>query len=149
MSANFIPKRYRQMSLPGQRRLNFLPLWQRPIMASHKWSDAMGYTMRVPLGVCAGIGAWNYPVQVACWKAAPALAAGNAFILKPAEETPLTANMLADLFKIAGLPDGLFQVIHGDHQIGQAICAHPDIAKISLTGGVDTGKLILAQSAQT
>ena len=57
--------------------------------------------------------------------------------------------MLADLFKIAGLPDGLFQVIHGDHQIGQAICAHPDIAKISLTGGVDTGKLILAQSAQT
>ncbi|MGB1625208.1 MAG: betaine-aldehyde dehydrogenase [Candidatus Puniceispirillaceae bacterium] len=116
---------------------------------SHKWSDAIGYTMRVPLGVCAGIGAWNYPVQVACWKAAPALAAGNAFILKPSEETPLTANMLADLFKIAGLPDGLFQVIHGDHHIGQAICAHPDIAKISLTGGVDTGKLILAQSAQT
>ena len=116
---------------------------------SHKWSDAIGYTMRVPLGVCAGIGAWNYPVQVACWKAAPALAAGNAFILKPSEETPLTANMLADLFKVAGLPDGLFQVIHGDHHIGQAICAHPDIAKISLTGGVDTGKLILAQSAQT
>ena len=116
---------------------------------SHKWSDAIGYTRRVPLGVCAGIGAWNYPVQVACWKAAPALAAGNAFILKPSEETPLTANMLADLFKIAGLPDGLFQVIHGDHHIGQAICAHPDIAKISLTGGVDTGKLILAQSAQT
>ena len=116
---------------------------------SHKWSDAIGYTMRVPLGVCAGIGAWNYPVQVACWKAAPALAAGNAFILKPSEETPLTANMLADLFKIAGLPDGLFQVIHGDHHIGQAICAHSDIAKISLTGGVDTGKLILAQAAQT
>jgi betaine-aldehyde dehydrogenase len=105
--------------------------------------------MRVPLGVCAGIGAWNYPVQVACWKAAPALAAGNAFILKPSEETPLTANVLADLFNVAGLPQGLFQVVHGDHEIGQAICAHPQISKISLTGGVDTGKLIMAQSAQT
>ena len=116
---------------------------------SHKWPEAIGYTMRVPLGVCAGIGAWNYPVQVACWKAAPALAAGNAFILKPSEETPLTANVLADLFNVAGLPQGLFQVVHGDHEIGQAICAHPQITKISLTGGVDTGKLIMAQSAQT
>lgn len=114
---------------------------------SHKWPDAIGYTQRVPLGVCAGIGAWNYPVQIACWKAAPALAAGNAFILKPSEETPLTANALAELFRKAGLPDGLFQVIHGDHEIGQAICAHKDIAKVSLTGGVDTGRLIMAQSA--
>ena len=116
---------------------------------SHRWPDAIGYTQRVPLGVCAGIGAWNYPVQVACWKAAPALAAGNAFILKPSEETPLTANALAEIFQEAGLPDGLFQVIHGDHIIGQAICAHPGIAKISLTGGVDTGRLIMAQSATT
>lgn len=116
---------------------------------SHKWPDAIGYTQRVPLGVCAGIGAWNYPVQIACWKAAPALAAGNAFILKPSEETPLTANALAELFQQAGLPDGLFQVIHGDHEIGQAICAHQDIAKVSLTGGVDTGRLIMAQSAET
>ena len=114
---------------------------------SHRWPDAIGYTQRVPLGVCAGIGAWNYPVQVACWKAAPALAAGNAFILKPSEETPLTANALAEIFQKAGLPAGLFQVIHGDHDIGQAICAHKGIAKISLTGGVDTGRLILAQSA--
>ena len=116
---------------------------------SHKWPDAIGYTQRVPLGVCAGIGAWNYPVQVACWKAAPALAAGNAFILKPSEETPLTANALAEIFQQAGLPDGLFQVIHGDHEIGQAICAHKGIAKVSLTGGVDTGRLIMAQSAAT
>ena len=116
---------------------------------SHKWPNAIGYTQRVPLGVCAGIGAWNYPVQVACWKAAPALAAGNAFILKPSEETPLTANALAEIFQQAGLPDGLFQVIHGDHEIGQAICAHKGIAKVSLTGGVDTGRLIMAQSAAT
>ena len=116
---------------------------------SHKWPNAIGYTQRVPLGVCAGIGAWNYPIQVACWKAAPALAGGNAFILKPSEETPLTANALADLFQQAGLPDGLFQVIHGDHVIGEAICEHKGIAKVSLTGGVDTGRLIMAQSAAT
>ena len=116
---------------------------------SHRWPDAIAYTERVPLGVCAGIGAWNYPVQVASWKAAPALAAGNAFILKPSEETPLTANALAEICREAGMPDGLFQVLHGDHVIGQAICAHPGIAKISLTGGVDTGKLILSQSAET
>jgi len=116
---------------------------------SHRWGDQMAYTMRVPLGVCAGIGAWNYPVQVACWKAAPALAAGNSFILKPSEETPLTANLLAEIFAEAGLPDGLFSVLHGDHIIGQAICRHPKIAKISLTGGVDTGRLIMAQSASS
>ena len=116
---------------------------------SHKWPNAIAYTQRVPLGVCAGLGAWNYPIQVACWKAAPALAAGNAFILKPSEETPMTANALAELFQQAGLPDGLFQVIHGDHVIGQAICAHKGIAKISLTGGVNTGRLIMAQSATT
>ncbi len=116
---------------------------------SHKWGDQIAYTMRVPLGICAGIGAWNYPVQVACWKAAPALAAGNAFILKPSEETPLTANLLAEIFAEAGLPEGLFSVLHGDHVIGKAICEHPKIAKISLTGGVDTGRLIMAQSAQS
>lgn len=116
---------------------------------SHSWPGAFGYTKRVPLGVCAGIGAWNYPTQIACWKSAPALAMGNAFILKPAEETPIVANHIAGLMTEAGLPDGLFQVLQGDHEIGQAICKHPGIAKISLTGGVDTGKLILEQAAST
>lgn len=116
---------------------------------SHSWPGALGYTKRVPLGVCAGIGAWNYPTQIACWKSAPALATGNAFILKPAEETPIVANHIAALVTESGLPDGLFQVLQGDHKIGQAICTHPGIAKISLTGGVDTGKLILEQSAST
>ena len=115
----------------------------------HRYPDAIAYTERVPLGVCAGIGAWNYPVQIACWKAAPALAAGNAFILKPSEMTPLTSHMVADALKDAGLPDGLFQILHGDYNIGRAICEHPGIAKISLTGGVDTGRLIMAQSAAT
>ena len=79
----------------------------------------------------------------------PGTGAGNAFILKPAEETPLTANMLADLFKIAGLPDGLFQVIHGDHQIGRAICAHQILRKFRSQAGWIQASFILAQSAQT
>ena len=115
----------------------------------HRYADAIAYCERVPLGVCAGIGAWNYPVQIACWKAAPALAAGNAFILKPSELTPLTAHLVAEILADAGLPDGLFQILHGDYQMGRAICAHPGIAKISLTGGVETGRLIMAQSAET
>ena len=116
---------------------------------SHKWEGAIGYTARVPLGVCAGIGAWNYPAQIACWKSAPALATGNAFILKPSEETPLVANRIAEIMYECGLPEGLMQVIHGDHEIGAAICGHKGIAKVSLTGGVDTGKLIIKQSADT
>ncbi len=115
----------------------------------HRYADAIAYCERVPLGVCAGIGAWNYPVQIACWKAAPALAAGNAFILKPSELTPLTAHLVAKILADAGLPEGLFQILHGDYQMGRAICAHPGIAKISLTGGVETGRLIMAQSAET
>lgn len=116
---------------------------------SHQWADAIGYTKRVPLGVCAGIGAWNYPAQIACWKSAPALATGNAFILKPSEETPLVSLRIAEIAYEQGLPKGLFQVLQGDYEIGRAICEHPDIAKVSLTGGVDTGKLIMKQSADT
>ena len=117
--------------------------------SSHKWSGARGFTERVPLGICAGIGAWNYPTQIACWKSAPALAMGNAFILKPSEMTPYTANAIAKILHKAGFPSGLFQVVHGDFSVGCALCEHPDIAKISLTGGVETGKKILAQSAST
>jgi betaine-aldehyde dehydrogenase len=108
-----------------------------------------GYTRREPLGVCAGIGAWNYPIQIACWKSAPALACGNSMVFKPAELTPLTAVKLAEIYAEAGVPDGLFNVVHGDHRVGQALCAHPGIAKVSLTGEVGTGKLVMAQAAAT
>lgn len=111
--------------------------------------DAWGYTRREPLGVCAGIGAWNYPIQIACWKSAPALACGNAMIFKPAELTPLTAVKLAEIYTEAGVPDGVFNVVQGDHRVGQALCAHPGIAKVSLTGEVGTGKLVMAQAAAT
>jgi betaine-aldehyde dehydrogenase len=75
--------------------------------------QAFGYTRREPLGVVAGIGAWNYPLQIACWKSAPALACGNAIIFKPADLTPLTAIKLQEVLREAGLPEGLFQVAQG------------------------------------
>ena len=137
------------MCQADRMRLPILPMAQTETGDMHRFGDAIAYSERVPLVVCAGIGAWNYPVQIACWKAAPALAAENAFILKPSKMTPLSRNRIAKLFAEAGLPTGLFQVIHGDYHIGRAICEHPGIAKISLTSGVETGKLIMAQSAQS
>jgi betaine-aldehyde dehydrogenase len=107
------------------------------------------YTRREPLGVVAGIGAWNYPIQIACWKAAPALACGNAMIFKPAELTPLSALKLAEVFRDAGLPDGVFNVVQGDGEVGRLLVEHPDIAKVSLTGEVGTGKRVMAGAAAT
>lgn len=99
------------------------------------------YTRREPLGVVAGIGAWNYPIQIALWKSAPALAAGNAMIFKPSEITPLTAFKLAEIYTEAGLPAGVFNVVQGlGQEVGQWLTEHPEIAKISFTGGVETGK---------
>jgi betaine-aldehyde dehydrogenase len=108
-----------------------------------------GYTRREPLGVCAGIGAWNYPIQIAAWKSAPALACGNAMVFKPAELTPLSALKLAEIYTEAGLPDGVFNVVQGDHRTGEALVAHPGIAKVSLTGEVGTGRAVMANAAAT
>ncbi|PCE69277.1 betaine-aldehyde dehydrogenase [Salinivibrio sp. YCSC6] len=107
------------------------------------------YTRREPLGVCAGIGAWNYPIQIAMWKSAPALAAGNAMVFKPSEETPLTALKLAEIFTEAGMPDGVFNVVQGDYRVGQMLTAHPEIAKVSFTGEVGTGKTVMGDAAKT
>jgi betaine-aldehyde dehydrogenase len=109
--------------------------------------QAFGYTRREPLGVVAGIGAWNYPLQIACWKAAPALACGNAMIFKPAELTPLTAMRLRDVLAEAGLPEGVFQVVQGMADTGRLLTAHPLIRKVSLTGEVATGKAVMADSS--
>ncbi len=111
------------------------------------FGTAFGYTRREPLGVCLGIGAWNYPLQIACWKSAPALACGNAMIFKPAELTPLTAGKLAEIYTEAGLPDGVFNVVHGDGRVGAALSADARIAKVSLTGEVGTGRKVMAQAA--
>ncbi|WP_163387709.1 aldehyde dehydrogenase family protein, partial [Enterobacter ludwigii] len=75
------------------------------------------------------IGAWNYPIQIALWKSAPALAAGNAMIFKPSEMTSLTALKLAEIYTEAGLPQGVFNVVTGDATVGQWLTQHPDIAK--------------------
>jgi betaine-aldehyde dehydrogenase len=112
-------------------------------------AQAFGYTRREPLGVVAGIGAWNYPLQIACWKAAPALACGNAMIFKPAELTPFTAVKLEQILLEAGLPKGVFQVVQGFADTGRLLTAHPDIRKVSLTGEVGTGKHVMADAARS
>jgi len=112
-------------------------------------TQAFGYTRREPLGVVAGIGAWNYPLQIACWKAAPALACGNAMIFKPAELTPFTAVKLQEVLLEAGVPPGVFQVVQGFADTGRLLTRHPDIRKVSLTGEVGTGKAVMSDAAQT
>ncbi|BCU91419.1 NAD/NADP-dependent betaine aldehyde dehydrogenase [Yersinia pseudotuberculosis] len=110
--------------------------------------SAFVYTRREPLGVVAGIGAWNYPIQIALWKSAPALAAGNAMIFKPSEVTSLTALKLAEIYTEAGLPAGVFNVLTGSgDQVGQMLTEHPGIAKVSFTGGIASGKKVMANAA--
>ena len=111
--------------------------------------QAFGYTRREPLGVVVGIGAWNYPLQIACWKTAPALACGNAMIFKPADLTPLTAPRLAEVLSEAGVPDGVFQVVQGRSETGRLLTQHPGINKVSLTGAVSTGKAVMAAASPT
>src|SRR3978361_536376 len=109
--------------------------------------NAFGHIRPEPLGSCAGIGAWNYPIQIAAWKAAPALACGNSMIFKPSELTPATALELAKAFMEAGAPPGLFNVVQGDARVGSMLVDHPGIAKISWTGSVATGKKIFTGAA--
>ena len=117
--------------------------------AHHELRNAFVYTRREPLGVCVGIGAWNYPLQIACWKSAPALACGNAMIFKPAELTPTTAGLLAEVYREAGVPQGVFNVLQGDARTGQLLTRHPAVAKVSLTGECATGRRVMADAAGT
>ena len=105
------------------------------------------YTRREPLGLCVGIGAWNYPTQIACWKGAPALACGNAMIFKPSEVTPLCALKIAEIFIEAGLPPGLYNVIQGLGDVGATLVSDPRVDKVSLTGSVPTGRKVYASAA--
>jgi betaine-aldehyde dehydrogenase len=111
--------------------------------------NAFAYTRREPLGVCVGIGAWNYPLQIACWKSAPALAAGNAMVFKPSELTPTTALKLAEIYLEAGVPPGVFNVLQGRGTTGALLAAHPGVAKVSVTGSVPTGKKVMQTAAGT
>jgi phenylacetaldehyde dehydrogenase len=109
--------------------------------------DLFVYTLREPMGVCGGIIPWNYPLVMASWKLAPALAFGNSVVLKPAEQTPLTALRLAELCLEAGVPEGVFNVVTGfGEEAGQALAAHPDVDKLAFTGSTEVGRKILHAS---
>src|SRR3990172_9246515 len=111
-----------------------------------------GYTSilrREPVGVVGQITPWNYPLNMAVWKIGPALAAGCPIVLKPAPTTPRTTLMLAELAKEAGIPDGVFNVVTGGNDVGQAIVEHPDVRMVSLTGSTPAGKKVMATAAAT
>ncbi|MDQ0382732.1 aldehyde dehydrogenase family protein [Amycolatopsis thermophila] len=112
--------------------------------------EYFSYSSREPIGVCAGITPWNAPVSVAINKIVPALACGNTVVLKPAEQTPLSAVRLAELCVEAGIPPGVVNVVNGDGPtVGAALVNHPEVDKISFTGSTATGRLIQAQAAET
>lgn len=103
---------------------------------------------REPLGVVAGIGAWNYPFQVMSWKLAPALACGNTFVYKPSQFTPLTSVVLAEIMTEVGIPDGVINVVQGDGETGNILCHHPLVSKVTFTGSVTTGQKIMKACAE-
>src|SRR5215203_5596806 len=107
----------------------------------------LDYTLREPVGVCAQIVPWNFPLLMAAWKLAPALAAGNAAVLKPAETTPLTALLLAEILQEAELPPGVVSILPGDGTTGAALVREPDIDKVAFTGSTGVGKDIQAALA--
>lgn len=129
-----------------------------PLAANHffynaGWADKLEYAFPnrnpQPLGVAGQIIPWNFPLLMAAWKIAPALATGNTVVLKPAETTPLTALKLAEVFRDSGLPDGVVNIITGAGRTGAAIVNHPDVNKIAFTGSTDVGKLIQKSIAGT
>jgi aminomuconate-semialdehyde/2-hydroxymuconate-6-semialdehyde dehydrogenase len=108
----------------------------------------VNYTLRKPIGVVACISPWNLPLYLFSWKIAPALAAGNTVVAKPSEVTPMTAYLLSEVCKDAGLPDGVLNIVHGlGHEVGEALVKHPEVKAISFTGGTETGKAIASIAA--
>ncbi|MCY9666784.1 aldehyde dehydrogenase [Paenibacillus alginolyticus] len=112
---------------------------------------AINYSVRKPLGVVGLINPWNLPLLLMTWKLAPCLAAGNTVVMKPAELTPMTATVLAQICKDAGVPDGVVNIVHGfgPNSAGSALTEHPDVSAISFTGETTTGKIIMASAAKT
>src|SRR5204862_5704254 len=105
-------------------------------------------TLREPVGVCGIIVPWNFPIAITSWKTAPALAMGNTVVLKPAEQTPLTALHLAELALEAGLPEGVFNVVTGPGSVvGEAIIRHPAVRKLSFTGSTEVGARVMQLAA--
>ena len=122
-----------------------------PLAAQHffyhaGWADKLGYAFPGksvgPIGVAGQIIPWNFPLLMVAWKVAPALACGNTVVLKPAETTPLSALLFAEICQEAGLPDGVFNCITGAGSTGAALVRHPDLDKVAFTGSTDVGKAI-------
>ena len=107
------------------------------------------YTAREPVGVAALVLPWNFPIMTACFKLAPALAAGCTVVVKPAEQTPLTMLRVAAICEEAGVPPGVVNVITGDGEVGAALVAHPGVKKVSFTGSTEVGRLVMAAAAPT
>ena len=139
----------RAMVADAAKTVRYYAGWPTKILGTVNPVDASVhcYTVREPLGVCAGIIPWNGPLTMAVWKIAPALACGNTVILKPAEQTPLTALRFGEILMETGLPVGVVNIVTGfGETAGAAIAGHPDIDKVSFTGSTATGKLILGAS---
>jgi len=108
------------------------------------------YTRHEPIGVCGQIIPWNYPISLMAWKIGPALACGNTVVLKPAEQTPLSALYIGELIKEAGFPSGVVNIVPGyGSKAGHALAIHMDVDKISFTGSTDTGRKIQIASAES
>ncbi|WP_231398377.1 aldehyde dehydrogenase family protein [Conexibacter woesei] len=123
---------------------------ERPHGETIPVADGVAFTERTPLGVVGLITPWNFPLNIACWKMAPALAAGNTVVLKPAELTPLTALRFAELALDAGLPEGVVNVVVGTgREAGRRLVEHPDVAKIAFTGSTAVGREIAQRAAAT
>src|SRR4029434_772780 len=129
-----------------------------PLVAAHffyhaGWADKLEYAFPGrrprPLGVAGQIIPWNFPLLMAAWKIAPALACGNTVVLKPAETTPLTALKLAELIRDADLPPGVVNIVTGAGDTGAALVAHPGVDKIAFTGSTEVGRLIKRSLAGT
>jgi phenylacetaldehyde dehydrogenase len=142
----------RSVDLPfGAELLRYMGGWATKINGQHITISAPGdwhaYSMREPVGVVGQIIPWNFPLLMAVWKIAPALAAGCTIVLKPAEQTPLTAIRLGELITEAGFPPGVVNIITGDGRPGAALAAHPDVDKVAFTGSTEVGKLIVQAAA--
>src|SRR5579862_6774300 len=119
-----------------------------PISAGGGAAQFLAYTLREPIGVVGQIIPWNFPLLMAAWKLGPALATGCCVVLKPAEQTPLSALLLGELIQEAGFPDGVVNIVPGyGETAGAALSAHPDVDKIAFTGSTEVGKLILQAAA--
>lgn len=131
--------------------LRYMAGWSTKITGSAIPTSLEGtwhcYTLREPVGVCGQIVPWNFPIMMAVWKLAPALASGCTVVLKPAEQTPLGALRLGELIQEVGIPDGVVNILTGDGRVGAAIVEHPDVDKIAFTGSTEVGRLIMRNAA--